>query len=116
MKNLLYEFENSSDADKKEEISIEVPDAAKAEFKFESGFEYCGNYTGGRILLNILLHIHAFIDVGVSRFTHLVCKGCESIVHRSMLNLLLNSNCSHILPILYSFMKLHAHPVNHKCI
>ena len=57
MKNLHYEFENTSDEDKKEEILVEVPDAAKAEFKFESGFEYCGKYIGGRMLLNILLHI-----------------------------------------------------------
>ena len=69
MKNLLYEFENTSDEDKKEEILVEVPDAAKAEFKFESGFEYCA------------LIIFTLIDVGVNRISHLVCERFENTIH-----------------------------------
>jgi len=45
--SLTYEFENPSDADTKEEVTVKIPDAAKDEFKFETGFEYCGQYTGG---------------------------------------------------------------------
>ena len=34
--------------EKKEEVVVDTPEKTKAQFKFENGYEYWGDYVGGR--------------------------------------------------------------------